>query len=146
MVWRRKRAKTPPAEPAVVSPAPTEAPERTPARSGGTPMSVASWLEGDADPGMIQSLLREVIDPEIGINIIDLGLVYNIRVSESVALIQMTMTTPGCPLTGYFDDALHRTLWGAPGIEDVDLRIVWDPPWSPDMMSRQAKTDLGWPV
>lgn len=131
-MWRRQR--------------PHPVPDTGPAASPQSPMSVASWLEGDADPSMVQTLLRDVIDPEVGINIIDLGLVYSIRVSEGVALIRMTMTTPGCPLTGYFEDALHRTLWGAPGISDVDLQIIWDPPWSPDMMSRQAKQDLGWPV
>ncbi len=144
-MWRRKRAEPASAAAAVESPPAPASAGPAPA-SAAAPMSVASWLEGDANPSMVQSLLREVIDPEIGINIIDLGLVYNIRVSEGVALIQMTMTTPGCPLTGYFEDALHRTLFGAPGIEDVDMRIVWDPPWSPDMMSRRAKADLGWPV
>jgi metal-sulfur cluster biosynthetic enzyme len=95
---------------------------------------------------LIQELLREVIDPEIGINIIDLGLVYDVGLSsDGVALIRMTLTTPGCPLGGYIDDEIHNILWGAPGVEDIDVRIVWDPPWDPDeMMSDWAKDQLGW--
>lgn len=116
------------------------------------PLSVTAWL--DAEPGapaatspdthLYQDLLREVIDPELGVNIIDLGLVYDIRVADGIAHVRMTMTTPGCPLGAYFDDAVHACLWGAPGVDDIDLAIVWDPPWQPDLMSQAAKDQLGW--
>ncbi len=101
---------------------------------------------GRATPGLIRELLREVIDPEIGINIVDLGLVYDVALSgDGVARIRMTLTTPGCPLGGYIDDEIHNVLWGAPGVADIDVRIVWDPPWDPDdMMSDWAKEQLGW--
>ena len=60
-------------------------------------------------------------------------------------MIRMTLTTPGCPLGGYIDDAIRDTLWGAPGVNDVDVQIVWNPPWDPDtMMSDGAKEQLGW--
>ena len=105
-----------------------------------------SLIGRETSPEMIRELLREVIDPEIGINIVDLGLVYDIRMSgDGVAAIRMTLTTPGCPLGGYIDDEIRETLWGAPGVYDVDVRIVWDPPWDPDqMMSDWAKQQLGW--
>jgi metal-sulfur cluster biosynthetic enzyme len=105
-----------------------------------------SLLGGQPSPEMLRDLLREVIDPEIGINIVDLGLVYDVRLTgDGVAMIRMTLTTPGCPLGGYIDDAIHETLWGAPGVTDVDVRIVWDPPWDPDqMMTDRAKQQLGW--
>lgn len=103
-----------------------------------------AWLNGTADRPMVASLLRDVIDPEIGVNIVDLGLVYAIRISEGTALIRMSLTTPGCPLSAYMEDSVHQVLWGAPGIENVDLKIVWDPAWSPDMMSARAKQELGW--
>jgi metal-sulfur cluster biosynthetic enzyme len=93
---------------------------------------------------MVAALLRDVIDPEIGVNIVDLGLVYSIRISEGTALIQMSLTTPGCPLSAYMEDSVHRVLWGSPGIEDVDLQIIWEPAWAPDMMSDRAKRELGW--
>lgn len=110
------------------------------------PLELMSLLDGQASAEQLRGLLREVIDPEIGINIIDLGLVYDVRLSaDGVAAVRMTLTTPGCPLGGYIDDAIHGVLWGAPGVTDVDVQLVWDPPWDPDqMMSDWAKQQLGW--
>jgi metal-sulfur cluster biosynthetic enzyme len=104
-----------------------------------------AWLNGTADRSMVATLLRDVIDPEIGVNIVDLGLVYAIRISDGTALVQMSLTTPGCPLSAYMEDSIHQVLWGSPGVEDVEVDIVWDPAWSTDMMSRRAKQELGWP-
>ncbi|WP_238384734.1 metal-sulfur cluster assembly factor [Segeticoccus rhizosphaerae] len=113
--------------------------------NGATPLSVSGWLQDKPDVQMLQDLLHGVIDPEIGVNIVDLGLVYGIRVSsDGVALVRMTLTTPGCPLSAYMDDAVRGALWGAPGVSDVDLQIIWEPPWSTDMMSHRAKQELGW--
>ncbi|MGH3321748.1 MAG: metal-sulfur cluster assembly factor [Streptosporangiaceae bacterium] len=112
--------------------------------ASGGPLAVASWLAGEADPRVVVDMLYEVIDPELGVNIVDLGLVYDVRVTGGVARVRMTMTTPGCPLGAYFDDAIPGVLWGVPGVDDVDLGIVWDPPWSPGMMSDAAKRALGW--
>ena len=113
---------------------------------GPGPFDLMSLADGSASPMMLRELLREVIDPEIGINIVDLGLVYDVGLSgDGVAAIRMTLTTPGCPLGGYIDDEIHRILWGAPSISDIEVRIVWDPPWDPDeMMSDSAKDQLGW--
>ena len=110
-------------------------------------MDVMSMLQnGRTTPEMLRELLREVIDPEIGINIVDLGLVYDVRLSgDGVASVRMTLTTPGCPLGGYIDDEIHNVLWGASGVQEIDVAIVWDPPWDPDeMMSDWAKDQLGW--
>ncbi len=89
--------------------------------------------------------LREVLDPEIGINVVDLGLVYRADVEGNTARIAMTMTTPACPLHEYISEtarvAVRRHL---PQIEHVDVQIVWEPPWSPAMMSAEAKRQLGW--
>ena len=114
--------------------------------AGPGPWDLMSLADGRASPVMLRELLREVIDPEIGINIVDLGLVYDVGLSgDGVAAIRMTLTTPGCPLGGYIDDEIHRILWATPGISDIDVRIVWDPPWDPDeMMSDWAKEQLGW--
>lgn len=110
-------------------------------------MSITGWLQDKADDSMIQDLLKSVIDPEIGVDIVNLGLVYGISVAaDGTAHIRMTLTTPGCPLSGSMENAVHDVLWGAPGLSDVSLDIVWDPPWSTDMMTRQAKRELGWPV
>jgi metal-sulfur cluster biosynthetic enzyme len=108
-------------------------------------MGVTSWLGGEPDAGMLREMLREVIDPEIGLNIVDLGLVYDVRLADGLAVVRMTLTTPGCPLGGYIDDAIRQCLWDAPGVDDVDVRIVWEPAWDPDtMMSDWAKDQLGW--
>lgn len=89
--------------------------------------------------------LREVIDPEIGVNVVDLGLVYSVDVQGKEVRVAMTMTTPACPLHEYISEsaktAIRRHL---PDIERVDVEIVWDPPWSPAMMSADAKRQLGW--
>lgn len=95
-------------------------------------------------PCVYKKLLRDVIDPELGINIVDLGLVYSLLVCDGTVRIRMTMTTPGCPLGAYFDDAINGALDGAPAVNRVDLQVVWDPPWEPTMMSDTAKSSLGW--
>jgi metal-sulfur cluster biosynthetic enzyme len=107
---------------------------------------LTSLLGDKADAEILRELLRDVIDPEIGINIVDLGLVYDVRLAgDGVAAVRMTMTTPGCPLGGYFEDEIRNCLWGAAGVDEVDLQIVWEPPWDPDeMMSNRAKEQLGW--
>ncbi|HEY8451466.1 MAG: metal-sulfur cluster assembly factor [Micromonosporaceae bacterium] len=96
------------------------------------------------DGCVYRDLLRKVIDPELGVNIVDLGLVYDVRVRDGTARVWMTLTTPGCPLGAYFDDEIRAALGGAPGVDDVDLRIVWEPPWRPEMMNDLARRQLGW--
>jgi metal-sulfur cluster biosynthetic enzyme len=109
-------------------------------------LDLPSLLGGQPGPDTLRDLLRDVIDPEIGINIVDLGLLYDTRLSgDGTAAIRMTLTTPGCPLGGYLTDAIHDTLQDVPGVTGVDVQIVWDPPWDPDeMMSNWAKDQLGW--
>jgi metal-sulfur cluster biosynthetic enzyme len=105
---------------------------------------LATWASDEADVDLLMDLLHEVIDPELGVNIVDLGLIYGVRVVDRVFHVRMTLTTPGCPLSGYIDDEVRRTLSGAPGVDETSTEIVWDPPWSPDMMSDLAKDQLGW--
>jgi metal-sulfur cluster biosynthetic enzyme len=112
--------------------------------SGGDDGQLATWANDEADLDLLMDLLHEVIDPELGVNIVDLGLIYGVRVVDRVFHVRMTLTTPGCPLSGYIDDSVRTTLSGAPGVDDTSTEIVWDPPWSPDMMSDLAKDQLGW--
>lgn len=89
--------------------------------------------------------LREVIDPELGINIVDLGLVYDVTVWEGRVRVAVTMTTPACPLHTYLTEAIESVLWRKlPRIQAVDVQLVWEPPWHPTMMSDAAKRQLGW--
>lgn len=99
----------------------------------------------DSVKDRIATALNRVIDPEVGVNIVDLGLVYRAEVSGERVVVTMTMTTPACPLSSYFrrevDDSIRGQL---PEIKEVEVDIVWDPPWNPEMMSEAAKLQLGW--
>jgi metal-sulfur cluster biosynthetic enzyme len=90
-----------------------------------------------------ESLRENVIDPEIGINIVDLGLVYDIDVKEEVAEVTMTLTTPMCPLGPYIDAEVRNALQDLPGVTDAKVNLVWTPPWDPSKMSEDAKLELG---
>ncbi len=93
---------------------------------------------------LVREALREnVIDPEIGINIVDLGLVYDVKIEDSTAEITMTLTTPMCPLGPYIDSEVRTALQGLPGVEDTKVNLVWTPPWDPSKMSEEAKLELG---
>ncbi|ASS91286.1 MAG: metal-sulfur cluster assembly factor [Bacillaceae bacterium] len=87
--------------------------------------------------------LQNVLDPELGINVVDLGLIYKIEVKDGTAFILMTLTTPGCPLHDSIAGGVKRALRDIEGIQDVNVQITWNPPWSPDRMSEKALRQLG---
>jgi len=91
-------------------------------------------------------LLYDVIDPELGINIVDLGLLRDVEVEpDGVVRIKMTLTTPACPLGPYITDEIHQILEQVAAITDVDVEVIWDPAWNPERdMSEHAKKMLGW--
>jgi metal-sulfur cluster biosynthetic enzyme len=92
----------------------------------------------------IREALRHVVDPEIGVNIVDLGLVYRIEVEDGRVRIAMTMTSPTCPLGEYLKDLVTSAIrQRAPDVLDVDVSLEWEPPWNPDMMSDEARRQLG---
>jgi metal-sulfur cluster biosynthetic enzyme len=93
----------------------------------------------------ILETLKGVCDPEIGINIVDLGLVYQVEKRPEDLYIQITMTSPACPLHGVITRDIDRALRHAyPELGAMTIELVWQPPWSPDMMSESAKKELGW--
>ena len=93
----------------------------------------------------IRAALQEVIDPEVGVNVFDLGLIYEVWVGGGTVRVKMTMTTPACPMGTYITDSAKNSLRAmAPNISDVQVHLVWDPPWNPTMMSDEAKQLLGW--
>ena len=93
----------------------------------------------------IREILKQVLDPEVGINIVDLGLVYNIEINPEEVYIQITMTSPACPLHGVITSDIDKILRQAhPDLGPMTIELVWEPPWSPDMMSIAAKKQLGW--
>ena len=92
----------------------------------------------------ILECLKEVIDPELGVNIVDLGLVYDIDFEEGNALIQMTLTTPGCPMHDTIVGGVERALKTLPSVQSVKVNVVWEPAWYPERMSVAAKEQLGY--
>lgn len=94
--------------------------------------------------GRLREALRQVIDPELGYNIVDLGLVYGIAVEEGgVARVTMTTTTVGCPATNYLVEGARDAAEGIPEIKSAEVALTYDPHWTPEMMSAEAKAYLG---
>jgi metal-sulfur cluster biosynthetic enzyme len=87
--------------------------------------------------------LRECYDPEIPLNIVDLGLVYGVDVQEDEVRVRMTLTSSHCPLAGYLAENVRRKILEIDGVASADVQLVWDPPWSPERISREAKDALG---
>ena len=88
--------------------------------------------------------LRTVMDPELGLNIVDLGLVYESDVHAGVAHVLMTTTSPACPIGSYLEDQVRWALLGIPGVVDVEVEVTHEPAWSPQLMTPAARTALGW--
>jgi len=91
----------------------------------------------------VRDALRRVIDPELGINIVDLGLVYGVEIDDSRVRVVMTMTSPACPLGDYLKELVESMVkWRVPGVQEVEIALVWEPPWNAEMMSADAKRQL----
>lgn len=87
--------------------------------------------------------LREIYDPEIPVNIYDMGLIYKIQIEAGKAEIDMTLTTPGCPVAQSFPGMVESTIKKVPGIKDAKVLLVWDPPWTQENLSEEARLQLG---
>ena len=96
-----------------------------------------------ADRNYVLDSLREVIDPELGYNIVDLGLIYSLDVDDDVVRITMTMTTPGCPAQDYIMSGVYERSRTLPGVSDVRIDLVWEPRWSSERMSPVARAHFG---
>ncbi|GAA6731419.1 MULTISPECIES: metal-sulfur cluster assembly factor [Thermus] len=90
------------------------------------------------------NLLKTVYDPELGLDVVNLGLVYELRVEPPEAFVRMTLTTPGCPLHDSLGEAVRRALSALPGVEEVRVELTFDPPWTPARLSPEARRLLGW--
>lgn len=94
--------------------------------------------------GNLIAAMRTIYDPEIPVNIYDLGLIYNIDIGpEGNVEIDMTLTAPGCPVAGTFPGMVEERLSEVPGVSDVRVELVWEPAWSVDMLSDETKLELG---
>ncbi|HET6567137.1 MAG TPA: SUF system Fe-S cluster assembly protein [Rhodothermales bacterium] len=98
---------------------------------------------GELEDEIVEAL-RTVYDPELPVNIYDLGLIYELRVeTDRTVYIKMTLTAPGCPAAGFLPAEVRQSVQEVPGVKDVQVDLTWDPPYHRDMMSDAAKLELG---
>lgn len=112
-----------------------------------TPPAPAAAVQDGNDgalAGSVRQALHRVIDPELGYNIVDLGLVYDVVIeNENSVRVIMTTTTPGCPATNYLVEGARDSAWSVEGVEAVDVTLTYEPRWSPELMSEEAKAHFG---
>jgi len=93
----------------------------------------------------VRHALQQVIDPELGVNVVDLGLIYGIAIEGATVTVTMTLTTPGCPLHESLAEAVEEAIrLFVPGVEAVRVQLVWEPPWTPERISPDGRAALGW--
>jgi len=93
---------------------------------------------------MVLEKLKEVIDPEIGIDVVNLGLIYELKINpDNTVYVKMTMTTPGCPLIMWLLQAVEQKILEIRGVKDAEIELTFDPPWTPDRISEEVKKRLG---
>jgi len=91
----------------------------------------------------IVKALKECYDPEIPVNVWDLGLIYDVNVDGDKVHVKMTLTAPGCPMHSFISQEVQQKLQSVNGVKEATVEVVWDPPWSPDKMNPDAKVQLG---
>ena len=97
---------------------------------------------GDLQQAVIDAL-KEIYDPEIPVNIYDLGLIYNVEINDAQAIVTMTLTTPHCPVAESMPGEVELRAASVPGVMDAEVNLVWDPPWTPENMTDEARLELG---
>ncbi len=95
------------------------------------------------DQETVYAALKQVHDPEIGINIVDMGLIYSLDIDDNKVGVTMTLTSPGCPAGPQILGQIESSIRTLEDVEDVDIKVVWSPPWTPDMLSEDARDELG---
>jgi metal-sulfur cluster biosynthetic enzyme len=108
------------------------------------PLSITALLDGGTDADQLRELLRDVLDPELGVDIVSLGLVYGIEVKGRVAAVLITTTTPACPLGSYLSEEIGRVLSDSGAVDRVEVAITHTPPWTPQMMAASTRRSFGW--
>jgi FeS assembly SUF system protein len=108
------------------------------------PVAVPAGEPGGAIYESVIEALKDIFDPEIPVNIYDLGLIYNVEVAEEADVtVTMTLTTPHCPVAETMPGEIEMRIMGLPGVRDAEVVVTWDPPWDPSKMSDEARLELG---
>ncbi len=107
------------------------------------PQGVSPGEPGGAVYEAVIETLKGIYDPEIPVNIYDLGLIYGVEVNDGHAIITMTLTTPHCPVAESMPGEIELQVGGVPGVGHAEVNLVWDPPWDPGKMSDEAKLEMG---
>jgi metal-sulfur cluster biosynthetic enzyme len=118
----------------------TESPPAAPPADS-KPADAAADTPPSAD--QVKLMLRKVKDPELNLNIVDLGLVYEVRVDDGVVAIDMTLTSPGCPAGPQIMTDIERAVRAIPGVDDVVLNLIWTPFWTPDRIEPRVRAYMG---
>jgi metal-sulfur cluster biosynthetic enzyme len=111
--------------------------------AGAKPADAAVEAAPAPSPDQVRLMLRKVKDPELNLNIVDLGLVYDVRVDEAVVQIDMTLTSPGCPAGPQIMTDVERAVRGMPGVDDVVINLIWTPFWTPDRIEPRVRAYMG---
>lgn len=107
-------------------------------------LSLTRFLVPGTEADQLREELRRVIDPELGVDILSLGLVYGFELNGRVAAVVMTTTTPACPLGEYLTDEVRRVLLDSGAVDRAEIEITHSPAWTPEMMSDETKRAFGW--
>ncbi len=133
---------------AEATPSESAPPAAPPAASATGPAPPANAFTSDPDhadrAALIKENLKKIYDPEIPMNIVDLGLIYDLAWKESAVTVRMTLTAPGCPVAGILAEEVKVAVEKVPGVASAEVDMVWEPPWTPERMSDFAKRQFGY--
>ena len=142
-LWKKEQPEAPSSPTELYSsPAPTlSSTPSVPHQAAAQPLDLSQPLSED----LVFQALRKCRDPEIPVNIVDLGLIYDVRIAEDLVNVKMTLTTQGCGMGGYISQEAEEQIRSLPGVREAKVEIVWDPPWNPSMISEAGRKVLGLP-
>ena len=135
-LWQKPRPPAVPAPPQVAPPA--GAPVPRPVANPPDPLR-------PLDEESVYQALRNCYDPEIPVNIVDLGLIYDVRITDGCVAVKMTLTTQGCGMGGHIAGEAEEQVRALPGVREAAVEIVWEPPWTPNMITSAGRKRLGLP-
>ena len=104
---------------------------------------VSETINASVNEAQVYDALKQCYDPEIPVNVVELGLIYDVKIIDDWVGVKMTLTTPGCGMSGMIAQDVRNRVLNLPGVKEADVRIVWEPAWTPERMSPEARKKLG---